>query len=200
MKGVVDYIDFWLRRDEWTFKEAAMLLNGVDPKYIKKIDFRPDALILNKLRNIEQIEEVVPTYLIFCSARWERYDIYAPSSESSYQDNYFRMAYDKDIKISPEILKRREEYLANIKSKKDLVAEVKSTRSMQESRELVLRGWLEGREYMVNQPLDLTRKEVWTELSKAVPEIFRPLSDETIKEFFKNQKFCRFKSGRRKGG
>lgn len=70
---------------------------------------------------------------------------------------------------------------------------------IQAKRELVLTGWLAGRNIDTNIKIDLKQKDVWVELTKAAPELFAYKSNESIKEFFKKQKICSFRPGRKKG-
>jgi hypothetical protein len=70
----------------------------------------------------------------------------------------------------------------------------------QNKREVALRGYLEDMGYKEGTELELKREDLWTDLSRAAPEIFPPRAPETINEFFKKQKFCNFKPGRRKEG
>jgi hypothetical protein len=72
--------------------------------------------------------------------------------------------------------------------------------TIQASRELVLKGWLAGRGIDFGAGVDLTRAQVWRELSKASPELFRPLGKDAINDFFGLQKLCSFRRGRPKEG
>jgi hypothetical protein len=69
-----------------------------------------------------------------------------------------------------------------------------------EKRLLVLKGWLGASKYDVSKPLTKTRQQLWDELSKTDREIFPPMSESTIKDFFKSQDICNFKIGRPAGG
>ena len=69
----------------------------------------------------------------------------------------------------------------------------------QQSREIALRGWLKGKNHNLSNPLEITRAALWDELHDAIPDLFPPASEGTIKGFFKDQIYCEFKKGRRKG-
>jgi hypothetical protein len=73
--------------------------------------------------------------------------------------------------------------------------------TIQASRELVLKGWLVGRNIDFSAEVeDLTRQQLWNELSKASPELFRSLGKYAINDFFGLQKLCSFRRGRPKEG
>ena len=74
------------------------------------------------------------------------------------------------------------------------------TSSIQSCRELVLKGWLAGRSINLNSELSMTRLELWSELSMATPELFRPLGQDAINDFFSNHRLCSFRRGRPKKG
>ena len=71
--------------------------------------------------------------------------------------------------------------------------------SKQSKRELVLGGYLTGVGYEENTELEDTQQQLWEKLAKAAPELFPPAAEDTIRQFFKDQNFCKFKTGRRKG-
>jgi len=75
-----------------------------------------------------------------------------------------------------------------------------SNSSIQASRELVLKGWLAGKNIGFGAEVDLTRAQLWSELSKASPELFRSLGKDAIDDFCGLQKLCSFRRGRPKGG
>jgi len=71
---------------------------------------------------------------------------------------------------------------------------------VQEKRECMLKGWLAGKGYNTNKPINLTQEQLWSELCKINKSIFKPAAPDTIKGFFKKQSICHFKTGRPKGG
>jgi hypothetical protein len=72
--------------------------------------------------------------------------------------------------------------------------------TIQASRELILRGWLAGRDIDFGTEVDLTRTQLWNELSKASSDLFRSLGKDAINDFFGLQKLCTFRRGRPKEG
>jgi predicted DNA-binding protein (UPF0251 family) len=68
-----------------------------------------------------------------------------------------------------------------------------------EKRLLVLKGWLGANKEEASKDLDITRENLWNELSEIDDKIFPPASNGTIKGFFKFQDLCKFKRGRRPG-
>jgi hypothetical protein len=68
-----------------------------------------------------------------------------------------------------------------------------------EKRLLLLKGWLGANKKEASDDLNITRKNLWNELSEIDDKIFPPASIGTIEGFFKFQDLCKFKKGRRPG-
>lgn len=72
--------------------------------------------------------------------------------------------------------------------------------NLQEKRELILKGWLAGKNILnTKEQLEYTREKVWSEMNKIDDLVFRPSGEDTINAFFTKAKLCSFKLGKRKG-
>jgi hypothetical protein len=74
--------------------------------------------------------------------------------------------------------------------------------SIQTRREIVLMEWIENKERELERfdrnRVDLSSSEIWEDLRKIDNKLFPPSSSETIQKFFKSQKICSLKRGRRR--
>jgi len=115
-------------------------------------------------------------------------------------DYYIKWAESKKLNISWLEWAIKKGYLSNSQDQKSLLQcanEISSKDlNMQKKRELVLSGWLLGKQYDEKTQIPITRKELWGVLSKANNKLFAARSDETINDFFQDQKLCSFKQGR----
>jgi hypothetical protein len=201
MKGVVmsSFYRFWLALDKWTFKQAALIFNGHDPrKFETKVNFDTDIYDIESNCHEEWEADTVKTYWIFIKANWQLYGggLYGKNA-MRYQ--FFELARDKKITLPKELAAT----LEDLQMSDELgYLEDDSTKSfsIQQKRELVLAGWLVGADLNDSEQLEHTQEDLWKLLNKASSGLFKPASDGTIKDFFKAQNLCRFKIGRRKGG
>ncbi len=84
----MDFIKFWIKKDIWTFREAACLLNGVDPNLQM---WAPNIIKVNE------------THEIFNRAIWGDYDI-PPIDQFVLRDTIIQFAKDRDLEIYQPLL------------------------------------------------------------------------------------------------
>jgi hypothetical protein len=155
--------------------------SGIDPKYnsylVSAQDFENNCYLL--LSPCISFMQVIHPFM---------FDIITKEERDRFEDKY-------DIRNEAESVRKKigqseiNKHLPNI-----------ANGSIQASRELVLKGWLVGRGIDFGTEANLTRPQLWNELSKASPELFRSLGKDAIDDFFGLQKLCAFRRGRPKGG
>ncbi|MDZ7839635.1 MAG: hypothetical protein U5R46_02265 [Gammaproteobacteria bacterium] len=117
---------------------------------------------------------------------------------------FLRWANEKQIKIPwvsfmEEVVAQIETANERSEPVSDLAGQDDGEMSLQEKRELVLKGWLGAKGIKEGDEIAERQREVWDQLTNVDQVLFPPKSQETIGRFFKQAKLVRFKRGRRKG-
>ncbi len=92
-----DYV-FWSKWDEWTFKDAALLLHGFEPLNWKEAKFN-----ISKSPDEPELQEAHKTFLLLKHANWTGIGLITSSSTHPYAIQ--EMARYKDLPFPPEITK-----------------------------------------------------------------------------------------------
>src|ERR1700722_11806438 len=90
-----DYL-YWSKWDEWTFKEAALLLHGFEP-----LDFRDIKFNANKKFNTPELEKAYKTFLFLKKVKWT--GLGTVNNNSVHPFDVQKMSHHKDLPI-PEKL------------------------------------------------------------------------------------------------
>lgn len=95
-----DYV-FWSKWDEWTFKDAALLLHGFEPLKWKQAKFN-----VSKPPDEPELGEAHKTFLILKYANWTGIGLITSNSTHPYAIE--KMARRKDLPFPQEIIKHLE--------------------------------------------------------------------------------------------
>ena len=215
-------LDKLIRLCESDMLNIGIVLTGSSAKHTGD-DFKPHEVSLDGFFNLSK-KDAIGSYYSGSSPAYEyayhvntvysptysteehvdmNFNKYIPIGNSYILHNKHIFSYN-DLRISKEERGRFEKKY-NIEPQLSIELDSSTTNNqkqigIQEKRECMLKGWLAGKEYDTEQPLELTQEMLWSELSNVDKNIFPPASPDTIKGFFKVQNICHFKTGRRKGG
>ncbi|MDF0605747.1 hypothetical protein HZU77_008790 [Neisseriaceae bacterium TC5R-5] len=99
MKLERDVLIHWLRLDQWSTREASLILLGFHPETMKGSGIN----ISNSKALPDELQEVARLFQVFKRADWSPYGI--RYFNGNLHPNYFiRMALDKQIEISPLLI------------------------------------------------------------------------------------------------
>jgi len=210
VKDLKDLYDEWFTYPKWTFQEAAYLFNGQDPTKREKeplsdigtrrnIPFYKSLDDLHELKLSPREQKVFKTYHIFLRVDWKRYVDMNTDPNFCYRKAanpcvFLSLAKDMQLELPDELLRKAEKINPRVEE-----SEVDKDVSIGERRANVLKAWLASNN-PEGHPLEKTRMGLWNALSSIDGQAFSPKSPHTINDFFKSQRYCTFKPGRRKGG
>lgn len=110
------------------------------------------------------------------------------------KDTIIKWAISKNVPLPKEL----NEYLLKSENTSEQIKQKILTRkSSQVQREEVLGSYLKQNNHDSSKPIQISQNELWNELSKQDSTNFPPLSDDSIRTFFKKQNLCSFKKGRK---
>lgn len=183
--------EYWSKMDIWSVHEGITLLLEKDPRVVTR-------------------ESINSEYNLYFSDKpqfQEEYKAINAIAQSSIKagNKYLKAEVPPCIFIqwvdskeipAPETMRNSISKILKLSEQENL-KETNNTTSIQDKRETILQSWLIKNEKKSEQPIQLTQEEVWGELATIDRSIFYPVSKETKKDFFKMQKLCSFKRGRR---
>ncbi len=111
---MTNFYDEWLRNELWTFKEAAMLFNGMDPQYAKDIGFK----YFESTQMEDWKKPIFKTYKHFLRTDWSKWDPHAHAMQATHRDIFIQAALDKDIPFSDTLKLKYVLYIKNINRNK----------------------------------------------------------------------------------
>lgn len=104
----MNYFDFWLKKDFWSFYEAACLMNATDPR------------LHNKQKGKQKFSKTITSHArdqgyighncamgILKNADWTNYS-FMPKNNKVKHEAVFELFKNKDLKIPPELTKAME--------------------------------------------------------------------------------------------
>ena len=196
------YFTHWEKVGTWSFKEAACIFAGINPRKAYKIHFTPCSALLGAFSDVENESDAMRYYHILLFSNWDKFGGLIEEDRAD-QDAYIDLILENEIEIPTDLKSRWKRFQQKANESKRNGAEVQKPPEKghtQRERERQLNTYLLLENLSESENLDFTRKELWDSLSRKNFRLFPSnMRSDSINKFFQNQSYCKFRIGRRKG-